>query len=404
MQNDMTQKEVAYRVIEQLHAHGHEACLAGGCVRDMLLGVDAKDYDVATNATPQRVAEIFKKTVMVGAQFGVAAVLMKNTQVEVATFRSDGFYGDGRRPDSVVYTDAKHDALRRDFTINGMFYDITTHKVIDYVGGQDDLKQGIIRAIGKPDDRFNEDHLRMLRAVRFASQLDFSIEAETAAAIVSHAKQLSTVSEERVLMELAEMLKHRNRTQSIALILQYQLAPIVFIGLTETNITFGQKMLTKLESAVTLPVAFSYLLIALGAKKANTFCRKLRVSNEVRNSTVEMISSCLYLQTALPLTIGHVKLEMAKPYFSDLLYMFDHYLDVTNGNRDQYNLFVAQVASLKGIDVAPVPFLNGDDLINIGITPGKKMGELLKGVYLAQLEGELDSTEAAVTWIKEQVN
>jgi len=398
----MTQKEVAYRVIKALHAHGHEACLAGGCVRDMLLGVPAKDYDVATNATPQRVAEIFKKTVMVGAQFGVAVVLIKNQQIEVATFRSDGFYGDGRRPDSVVYTDAKHDALRRDFTINGMFYDITTNTVIDYVGGQGDLKKGLIRAIGNPKDRFDEDHLRMLRAIRFASRLDFAIDPDTATAMTSQSAQLATVSDERILMELTEMLKHRNRCQSIALILKHNMAPTVFRGLSGENISFGQKMLVHLDGEASLAMALSHLLVDLGAKGANRYCRKLRASNDIRHTAVEMISSCLHLNVALPMSIGHVKLEMAKPYFLDLIALFDHYLGVTNGNRKQYDNFVAQLSSLKGIDVSPTPFLNGDDLIKMGITPGKHMGELLKGVYLAQLEGALNTVVDAKAWIAQQ--
>ncbi|MCP4713124.1 MAG: CCA tRNA nucleotidyltransferase, partial [Planctomycetes bacterium] len=199
-------RQAAQNVIKQLRRQGYQALLAGGCVRDMLLGHLPKDYDVATNATPDTVAEMFPRTLTIGAQFGVVVVLNGSRQIEVATFRSDLSYSDGRRPDKIVYTDARTDAERRDFTINGMFYDPIDKKVIDYVAGQKDLKKQVIRAIGDPIARFNEDHLRMLRAIRFACRLNFSIEPATWKAIIKLAPKIKRVSPERISGELENIL------------------------------------------------------------------------------------------------------------------------------------------------------------------------------------------------------
>ena len=192
------QRDFAERVVRRLHAAGYEALWAGGCVRDMLRKVQPKDYDVASSARPAEVKRLFRRTLMVGAKFGVVVVLGPETQVEVATFRSDFDYKDGRRPGRVIYSNAKQDALRRDFTINGMFYDPLEKKLIDYVGGKEDLRRRIVRAIGQPNRRFAEDHLRMLRAVRFACTLTFRLEDNTAKAIRFHAKKIKRISVERI--------------------------------------------------------------------------------------------------------------------------------------------------------------------------------------------------------------
>ncbi|MCX5675205.1 MAG: hypothetical protein NTX87_09360, partial [Planctomycetota bacterium] len=202
----VTQKQLAEAVIVRLREAGHEALLAGGCVRDLLLGRPAKDYDVATSARPEEVLRLFPKALTVGVSFGVVVVADGPLQVEVATFRSDLGYTDGRRPDQVAFTDARHDAARRDFTINGMFLDPAGGEVVDYVGGRKDLEARIIRAVGDPRARFAEDHLRMLRAVRFAAELGFAIDGGTAAAIQELAPKAARVSGERVAMELERLL------------------------------------------------------------------------------------------------------------------------------------------------------------------------------------------------------
>ena len=207
----MTNRQTAIRVIKQLHRNGFQALMAGGCVRDMLLGRRAKDYDIATEAPPKDVIKLFRRTLKIGAKFGVVVVMIDDQQVEVATFRTETGYADGRHPGSVEFSNAAEDASRRDFTINGMFYDPLQKEVIDYVDGQADLKAGIVRTIGKPSERFGEDYLRMLRAIRFSTALDFAIEEKTYNAIRRRAGDITKISGERIAMELESALTHPNR-------------------------------------------------------------------------------------------------------------------------------------------------------------------------------------------------
>ncbi len=205
--------EATLSIMDSLRAAGHVALLAGGCVRDRLLGRIPNDYDVATNALPERVRELFPKARLVGVKFGVVLVHRFGHDIEVATFRSDGTYLDGRRPDQVTFGDDREDALRRDFTINGLFYDPFADRVIDYVAGQADLNARVIRTIGDPDIRFAEDHLRMLRAVRLSARLDFTIDPQTAAAISRLCANLRAISPERVWMELEQILTEPTRSE-----------------------------------------------------------------------------------------------------------------------------------------------------------------------------------------------
>ena len=207
----MTNRQAAIKIIKQLHRNGFQALMAGGCVRDMLLGRRAKDWDVATDAQPKDVMRLFKRTLKVGAKFGVVIVLIDQTQVEVATFRTETGYADGRHPRSVQFSSASEDASRREFTINGMFYDPLQKEVIDYVDGQADIKARVVRTIGKPDERFGEDYLRMLRAVRFSTELGFEIEPATWRAIRRNAADVARISGERISMELEGILAGPNR-------------------------------------------------------------------------------------------------------------------------------------------------------------------------------------------------
>ncbi|MBN2129808.1 MAG: CCA tRNA nucleotidyltransferase, partial [Sedimentisphaerales bacterium] len=227
----MTNRQAAIEIVRQLHRRGFEALLAGGCVRDMLLGRCAKDYDVATNARPEEVMRLFRRTLKVGAKFGVVIVLTRGRQVEVATFRSEAGYEDGRHPGTVEFTSAAEDASRRDFTINGMFYDPLERRVIDYVDGQADLKRRIVRTIGDPQARLGEDYLRMLRAVRFSTQLEFEIESRTYAAIRRHAESIVRISGERIVAELEGILCHPNRAAGASLLSEMGLLAVIFPGL-----------------------------------------------------------------------------------------------------------------------------------------------------------------------------
>jgi poly(A) polymerase len=214
----LSPKEAAEWIVRRLRKEGFEALLAGGCVRDMLRGREPKDYDVATSARPEELLRLFRRTLKVGVQFGVVMVGDAGPWIEVATFRSDVHYSDGRHPDRVVFSTAQQDAQRRDFTVNGLFYDPARQEVIDYVGGQADLQRRVLRAIGQPSERFAEDHLRLLRAVRFAAVLDFAIERRTWQAVVEHAALLRKVSRERVLEELGRMLSSAGRAVGMRLL------------------------------------------------------------------------------------------------------------------------------------------------------------------------------------------
>src|SRR5687768_16980392 len=221
-------RDDALAVVRRLREAGHVAYFAGGCVRDQLMGREPKDYDVATDAPPARVRELFTKTDAVGAAFGVILVRQRRSMIEVATFRTDGSYADGRRPTEVTFSTAEEDAKRRDFTINGLFFDPVENKVIDYVGGQQDLKNNVLRAIGRPDDRFAEDHLRLLRAIRFAARFNLTIEPATDEAIARHAPHLARISPERIAEELRLMLTPPTRVRAWVLLQRYALDAVVF--------------------------------------------------------------------------------------------------------------------------------------------------------------------------------
>ena len=222
MPQPSAQRDFALEIVQQLRAAGFEALWAGGCVRDQLLGIEPKDYDVATSATPDEIRDLFgrRRTLAIGASFGVITVLGPRAagQIEVATFRTDAAYSDGRHPDSVTFTTAENDAARRDFTINGLFFDPVAGEVVDYVGGRDDLERKIIRAIGDPAARIAEDKLRMLRAVRFAATFDFTIDPQTLAAIQHSAAEVTTVSPERIGMEIRRMLVDKSRVVALDLL------------------------------------------------------------------------------------------------------------------------------------------------------------------------------------------
>jgi len=243
----MTNKQASIKIIKRLQRNGFQALLAGGCVRDMLLGRRAKDYDVATDARPKDVIRLFKHTLKVGAKFGVVIVLIEGRQVEVATFRTETGYADGRHPGAVAFTTAAEDAGRRDFTINGMFYDPSEDKVIDYVNGQADLKKQVVRTIGKPAERFAEDYLRMLRAVRFSTQLGFAIEPATFSAICRNAKNITRISGERIAVELEGILAGPNRSAGASMLIKSGLAEAIFAGFVGEQAKFAVSALSQLR-------------------------------------------------------------------------------------------------------------------------------------------------------------
>ncbi|MHC4570671.1 MAG: CCA tRNA nucleotidyltransferase [Planctomycetota bacterium] len=257
----MTNRQAAIKIIKRLRRNGFQALLAGGCVRDMLLRRRAKDYDIATDAEPRQVTKLFRRTLKVGAKFGVVIVMIEGKQVEVATFRTEAGYTNGRHPAKVKFATAAEDARRRDFTINGMFYDPLKKEVIDYVNGQVDLKKELVRTIGKPEERFAEDYLRMLRAVRFSTQLGFAIEPRTFAAISSSAKNITKISGERIAMELEAILVNPNRSNGVSMLIKSELARAIFPGLSSKCAKFAISALSKLRKRVDFALALACLFV-----------------------------------------------------------------------------------------------------------------------------------------------
>lgn len=322
--------DAAVSIVRELRERGFEALLAGGCVRDLLLGAPPKDFDVATNAPPTEITRLFRPTRLVGQAFGVVLVKRRGSWIEVATFRSDGTYSDGRHPDSVTFTDARHDAQRRDFTINGMFFDPLAETLLDYVGGAEDLKAKRIRCIGEPRARFAEDYLRMLRAVRFAARLDFEIEYETLLAIQERAASLRKIAAERIREELDKMLAHPRRPRAFGLLRTSGLLP--HIGglqgeevvansvreLTEDRFDAVQRLLANLPADADFCVALAAILLDRSRAHLDSICRAMTLSNEQREVVLWLVSNARALDDPARVSLADLKRRMANPAFPQL--------------------------------------------------------------------------------------
>lgn len=391
--------EAALDTIHQLRAHGHVALLAGGCVRDMLLDRTPKDYDVATDATPDRLREIFPRVRMVGAKFGVVLIRRHGQDIEVATFRTDGVYSDGRHPDEIRFGSDIDDARRRDFTINGLFFDPIQEHVIDHVGGRSDLDARILRTIGEPADRFAEDHLRMLRAVRFSARLDFSIEEQTWTSIVQLADRLPLISAERIFMELELILTAPSRARGWSLLMETRLARFLAPSWRieeESARRVGRRMAALSESWISTPLALSSALVDESQGEQRSICRELRLSNQNANA-VEWLTSTLPL-VAEPdaMELADLKTYMASAYWADLLDLIR--ADRVAGDRDlrPYEQLMRRSATIEADAISPQPFVSGDDLLEMGWTPGPKFGETLSAIYRAQLNETLGTRSQAI--------
>jgi poly(A) polymerase len=395
----MTNKRAAITIIERLRENGFCALLAGGCVRDMLLNRRPKDFDVATDAKPEEVMALFSRTLKVGAKFGVVIVLLRCAQVEVATFRSEAGYQDGRHPDHVAFTNAANDAARRDFTINGMFYDPVEEQVIDYVDGQADLGRRIVRTIGDPDERFGEDYLRMLRAIRFSTQLDFAIEPETFAAIGRNAKHITKISGERISMELEAMLVHPNRHVGASMLLESGLAERIFPGLPEEQAGQAPPVLERLRRRVDFALALAAFFNGCSPEKAMEVCHILKLS---RRQTTHLRFLLTHRDRLLDddMPLASLKQLLARPYFRDL-FELERATQKAAGNKVALSALAKlhqRVQSLRGVNVNPRPLLNGHDLIRLGASPGPQVGQLAEEIYVAQLEDELHTKRQAEQW------
>ena len=409
-------------MLRRLRNAGHVTYFAGGCVRDLLLGIEPKDYDIATDAPPTRVRELFSRTQAVGAAFGVVLVRQGESVVEVATFRSDGEYLDGRRPATVRFTRAEEDAQRRDFTINGLFLDPLTDSVVDFVGGQADLGAKLLRAIGDPRGRFGEDHLRMLRAVRFAARLGFEIESETGEALRAEAPQLKRIMPERIADELRKMLPPPTRDAAWNMLWQYGLAAEIF-----RHLPGGGGVMVPRERSVFLnlppgkAVAFPLALAAaaicyrrandpaedvrrfFAADDVKRTIRALRLGFRLSNKELDQVHGTLLgLGSVLndpPPTLAIQKRFLAME--TALLSMeLMHALAKAGIQTQRVATVQSLLHPLLDTEVAPPPLLGGDDLTAMGYQPGPMFKRVLTAVYDEQLEGRIGSRDEAMELAK----
>jgi poly(A) polymerase len=439
----------ATRIVHTLRRSGYSAYLAGGCVRDLLLSREPADYDVATSATPQEVMRLFPQTYAVGAQFGVVLVPARkdddhtsgepgNYTIEVATFRSDGAYSDGRHPDEVCFSsEARLDVQRRDFTINGLLLDPATAEVLDFVGGREDLKLGVIRTIGEPQRRFAEDKLRLLRAVRFAARFGYIIEDKTFAAIRELAPQISQVSRERIRDEILKMLTEGRARRAFELLDQTGLLEQVLPEVKkmqgveqppqfhpEGDVWIHTLMLLEgLPAGSSRTLALGALLhdvgkpptfrraadrirfdqhADVGAKMAEEICRRLRLSNDETGQVGALVANHMRFSDVARMKESTFKRFVRLPQFDEHLEL--HRLDCLGSHRglDLYDFTREKLRSLPAEQIRPEPLVTGDDLIQAGFAPGPQFKELLTAVEDAQLEGSIRTKEEALALVRKK--
>lgn len=442
-------KRFATSIVQTLRQHGFQAYLVGGCVRDLLLQREPKDYDVATDATPDEVMNIFPETYAVGAQFGVVLVPVPEDAssnastpashaVEVATFRSDIGYSDGRHPDEVRFSrDPREDVARRDFTINGMLLDPVSDEVLDFVGGREDLKAGIIRTIGEPERRFAEDKLRMLRAVRFAARFEYQIEPSTFAAIQQFAHEIKAVSRERVRDELTRMLTEGHARRAFLLLdesglLKHILPDISAMKGVAQPPEFHPEgdvfvhtllLLENLPNPCPLTLAWGALLhdvgkpptfrvapdrirfdnhVEVGVKMAEEICRNLRFSNDDTEQILSLVDNHMRFGHATRMKESTMKRFLRLPAFDEHLALHRADCLASHRNLATYEFIQQKRAEIPVEKMRPTPLVTGDDLIAAGHLPGPKFREILTAVEDAQLEGRLPSREAALEFVRRE--
>lgn len=404
---------LALEIIAQLVAGGYVAFLAGGCVRDMLLEKTPKDYDVATNAHPNQIQQLFgkRRTLAIGAAFGVICVLGKKStagqQVEVATFRSDGPYSDGRRPDTVIYSTPEQDAWRRDFTINGLFYDPNTSRVIDYVGGAADIRKQQIRAIGDPVARFREDKLRLLRAIRFATTYQFRIEAETWEAIVAHAPDVTVCSGERIGAEMRRLLCSPHAADGVGLLYDCGLAKAIMPNVASgmANLATQHQLIARLNTQAKLaphsPADFSarLALLALAADRdailtLDHLSDAWRLSNDETEATAFALRDLKKLFIADQLPWSELQPCLVHRFRDTSLTVAKTCLLASGDNPAAIDRLDAAL-QLPPSQLDPPPLLRGADLIQLGLEPSPRFKSLLEKLRRAQLDGQLTTAAEA---------
>jgi len=436
----MTLELQARSIVMRLREAGHVAYYAGGSVRDMLLGKIPHDIDIATDARPERVQELFSRTIPVGAHFGVVIVLVEGQAFEVATFRADGAYIDGRRPEGVVFTTAEEDARRRDFTVNGLFYDPIGERVIDCVGGRADLDTRLLRAIGEASERFREDRLRVLRGVRLAASLDFQIEPVTWQALRAAVPSIHAVSAERIREELVKVFLSPHRVRGFDLLaesgLMHEVLPEVarLEGCEQPPefhpegdvFVHTRKMLGLLEPTVSVPLVFSVLLHdigkppcmtrddtgrirfngheSVGARMAEQLMRRLKFSNHDIAATVEMVKNHMAFKDAPNMRTSKLRRFMARETFPEELEL--HRVDClgSHGGLDIYGFLKVRREEFANEPLIPPRLVTGSDLIARGWKPGPSFRRALDSIQNKQLEGTLRTREEALAWLDKEIS
>jgi poly(A) polymerase len=429
----------ARRVAARLHEAGFEALFAGGCVRDALLGKAPHDFDIATNASPEQVQRLFRRTVAVGAHFGVVCVLEPEGEYQVATFRNDGQYLDGRRPVDVAFSTAEEDALRRDFTVNALFYEPSRERVIDFTGGLRDLEAKLLRAVGDPAQRFREDRLRMLRAVRFSAVLNFSIHSETWDALSAQATAIHEVSMERIRDELVRIFTGPGRVRGFDLLadsgLMEQVLPEV-MNLRgcdqppefhpEGDVYVHTRAMLALLEPRELPVSLVFSVLfhdiskpetrtvdptgrirfnghdKLGAARTEEIMTRLRFSRAEIDATVEAVANHMVFKDVKEMRLGKLKRFMARPHFDLELEL--HRVDCasSHGMLDNHAFIHARQEEFAAEPLIPPPLITGLDLIHLGFKPGPRFSAMLEAVQTAQLEGTIQSADQAIEFVIER--
>ncbi len=438
----------AIRIARTLRERGHSAYLVGGCVRDLILGREPADYDVTTSATPDEVMRIFPQTYAVGAQFGVVLIPIRkdtpdgaldNYAIEVATFRSDGAYSDGRHPDEVKFSeDARMDVQRRDFTINGMLLDPDSTEILDYIGGREDLQHGVIRTIGEPHQRFTEDKLRMLRAVRFAARFGYTIDAQTFAAIRDLADKIHQVSRERVRDEILKMLTEGRARRAFELLDETNLLEQVLPEIKkmqgveqppqyhpEGDVWIHTLMLLEgLPAGCSETLALGALLhdvgkpptfrvapdrirfdghAEIGTKMAEEICHRFRLSNEDTEQVLSLVANHMRFGDVMKMKESTLKRFFRLPKFEEQLEL--HRLDCSSSHRDLslYDFAREKFHTLPAEEIRPTPLITGADLIAAGYQPGPLFKDLLTAVEDAQLDGSISTKEEAMELVRSQL-
>jgi len=397
-------KATALGVVRRLKKAGHEAFFAGGCVRDMLMGRRCSDYDVASSATPREVKKLFRHVLLVGAKFGVAMVIHDGRKVEVTTFRSDLSYSDGRRPEGVRFATPREDAQRRDFTVNGMFYNPLTDEVVDYVGGREDLARKIIRTIGPPEDRFGEDYLRMLRAVRFAVRFGFHLDRATARAIQRHAERIAAISGERICEEVSKMLAIESAPRALELLAELGLARAILPELFEAGCWGRGVRRARLVAAKRdLMLTLGALVCELPGEKIAGIIRRWGGANELRDGLRWMADHLGDWREAADWPLCDFKRLLANRGGRRLRMLW--VLEERRATRRTTccRRIARRAAGIAPAQLAPPPLVTGKDLQDLGVPPGPELGRIHRALYDAQLNEEFHTRAAAMKVARQMV-